>query len=202
MPVHYEPGYAYPLLVWLHDCELNEDCLPQLMPHVSLRNFVAVAPRGTIAERLGFSWGQDIVSIEAAEAVVGNAIERVVDRFNINTRRILLAGQGPGGTMALRIAMRNPLRFAAVASLAGALPTGHRPLARINEFRKLPIMLTSGRESDSYNQLAACDDLRLLHSAGCHVAMRQYPDDQLSDDMLGDLNRWLMDVVCGSKQTK
>ncbi len=199
MPVHYEPGYAYPLLVWLHDCELNEDCLPQLMPHVSLRNFVAVAPRGTVTQSRGYSWRQELAAIEAAEAAVDDAIERAGDRFNINSDRILLAGHGSGGTMALRLAMQDPGRFAGVASIAGRLPKSYHPLANINQFRKLPVMIASGLESLNYDQWAACDDLRLLHSAGCQVAIRQYPDDDLTDTMLGDLNRWLMEIVCGSK---
>jgi hypothetical protein len=42
--------------------------------------------------------------------------------------------------------------------------------------------------------------LRLLHSAGCTVALRQYPGcDEVTTDMLADMDRWLMDLVCGSR---
>jgi hypothetical protein len=47
-----------------------------------------------------------------------------------------------------------------------------------------------------------CSDLRLLHSAGCTVALRQYPgDDELTTSMLSDLDRWLMESVCGSSDS-
>lgn len=44
-PLHYEPNYGYPLLVWLHGPRDDERQLTRIMPLVSLRNYVAVAPR-------------------------------------------------------------------------------------------------------------------------------------------------------------
>ena len=46
-PLHYEAGYAYPLIVWLHGWGDDETQLKRVMPLVSMQNFVAVAPRGT-----------------------------------------------------------------------------------------------------------------------------------------------------------
>src|SRR5215475_6844861 len=47
-PLHYEANYAYPLLIWLHGGGDSEHQLRRVMPHISLRNYVAVAPRGTL----------------------------------------------------------------------------------------------------------------------------------------------------------
>ena len=44
VPLHYEPNYAYPLVVWLHGPGDGHRQLKQVMPHISLRNYVAVAP--------------------------------------------------------------------------------------------------------------------------------------------------------------
>src|SRR3954449_13229207 len=46
-PIHYEKRYAYPLLVWLHGDAGSERELRQVIPQVSMRNYVAVAPRGS-----------------------------------------------------------------------------------------------------------------------------------------------------------
>ena len=204
MPMHYEQGYAYPLLVWLHGGELDEDSLPELMPYISVRNYVAVAPRGTCESDSGhgFTWCQDNDSIADAEEAVDDAIDRAREQFNIHSDRILIAGYGVGGTMALRIAMRRPRDFAAAASLAGPLPRNHAPIRSLDALRDLPMLIASGRESAHYDQRAACDDLRLLHSAGCQLSIRQYPDDELRDTMLGDMNNWMMDIVCGQKVAK
>src|SRR5687768_1842405 len=72
-PLHYERRYAYPLLVWLHDDGGNERELRQLMPHVSVRNYVAASARGTMrAEKSGraFAW-------EQSPAAIGESAERV-----------------------------------------------------------------------------------------------------------------------------
>ena len=47
-PLHYERNYAYPLLIWLHGKGGNEHHLRQVMPKISMRNYAAVAPRGTL----------------------------------------------------------------------------------------------------------------------------------------------------------
>jgi phospholipase/carboxylesterase len=48
-PIHYESNYAYPLIVWLHGANDDERQLKRIMPFISLRNYVAVSPRGTVA---------------------------------------------------------------------------------------------------------------------------------------------------------
>lgn len=50
-PMRYEPGYAYPLVIWLHGALGDERQLRQVMPKISMQNFVAVAPRGTCSVR-------------------------------------------------------------------------------------------------------------------------------------------------------
>ena len=42
-PIHYEPGYAYPLVVWLHGEGSSERELRQVMPRVSVTASVTPA---------------------------------------------------------------------------------------------------------------------------------------------------------------
>jgi phospholipase/carboxylesterase len=200
-PIHYERGYSYPLLVWLHGAGGNERQLLQLMPLISVRNHVAVAPRGTVVggeEEFCFAWSQSREHIESAERRVFDAIDEATRRFSVHSRRIFVAGYGCGGTMAVRLAWKHPQRFAGAATLGGALPQGMCPLARVNELRRLPLLISAGRDARGYHQQRLCDDLRLLHSAGFCVAVRQYPcGDELCTVMLSDLDRWVMEIVCG-----
>lgn len=202
-PMGFEQAYAYPLLVWLHGEGANEQSLPDVMRHVSPRNFVAVAPRG-VSLRDGVdggrcTWRQSPEGIDAAEEAVAEAIEAMRSRFSLNPNRVFIAGVGAGGTMAMRVALRQPGWFAGAATLDGPLPTGGRLLCRVDESRRLPLMLSASRESPSYPESRVCRDLTLLHSAGAKVAVRQYPgDDDLTTVMLGDLNRWAMEIVCGA----
>src|SRR5690349_17523603 len=143
-PLHYEPRYAYPLLVWLHEDGGNERELRQLMPHVSVRNYVAVSARGVAGVKgsdRAFCWEQS-------------------------------AGNGRGGTMALRVALQFPELFAGAVSLGGALPVGDSPLGRVKQARQLPLLLATCRESQAYPPAKVADDLRLLHAAGFSLALR------------------------------
>ena len=201
-PLHYEPGYAYPLLVWLHDDGGNERELRQLMPHVSVRKYVAAAPRGaTHAERTGrsFGWEQTPAGIGEAAEQVRECIDVAQQRFTVHARRVFIAGTGAGGTMALRLSLQFPEGFAGAASMAGALPRGHMPLCRVKDARTMPLLLASCRESQVYGPARVADDLRLLHAAGFSLSLRQYPgEDDLTTVMLADMDRWIMERVCPS----
>lgn len=198
-PIHYEPGYAYPLVVWLHGRSDNERQLGRVMPLVSMRNYVAVGPRGTTPDRArrgAFRWRQTPDDIELAEARVQDCVEIAENRFHIHAERVFLAGFGCGGTMAVRVAWNNPSRFAGVATIGGPLPAQNRPLRHVNATRRIPCFLAASRRSCAYPESAVCDDLRLLHAVGCTVDLRQYPcGDELTTNMLADLDRWMMDVI-------
>jgi phospholipase/carboxylesterase len=199
-PIHYEERYAYPLLVWLHGNSSSEQELRQIMPLVSMRNYVAIAPRGASASkrnRGSYGWRQTPDTIEAAESRIADCIAVAKDRFNIHEKRIFLVGRETGATMAMRVAWNDPGRYAGVGAFNGPLPSKLSPLRRVNELRNLPCLLTTSQESTAYPQTSVCSDLRLLHSAGCKVTLRHYPGpDDLTDIMLSDLNNWLMELVC------
>jgi phospholipase/carboxylesterase len=202
--VGYEKNYAYPLVVWLHGSASNEHELRQVMPLVSMRNFVGVAPRGTWTDpryRARYGWRQATESIESAESRIASCVAAAERRFNIHPQRIYLVGHGSGGTMALRVAWNDPHRYAGVVALNGPLPTRLAPLRRVNEARHVPCFLASSRDSRAYPDRRVCADLRLLHSAGCTVALRIYPGgDGLTTTMLSDVNCWLMELVCSTSQ--
>lgn len=192
-PVHYEPGYAYPLVVWLHGAEQSERDLASVMAHVSTRNYVAVAPAS--ADR---PWVDDAEGIADTERRVFEAIDAGADRFNVHQQRVFLAGSGCGGTAALRLALAYPDAFAGAASFDGPTPRGNTPFRRLNAVRGLPLMLATGSESRRYAEADVCHDLRLLYSAGCTLNLRQEPGDgELTTGMLAELDRWMMAIVCG-----
>ncbi len=197
-PLHYEPKYAYPLLVWLHGPGHNDERqLVRIMPLISMRNYAAAAPRGFgRPDSQALDWPQDPASIEAATHRVFGCMGAARERFHIAGRRVFLGGFDSGGTMALRIALNQPEYFAGVLSLGGALPRGHQPFGRLVAARRLPVFLALGRDSEVYGPDKACDDLRLLHTAGVSVTLRQYPcGHELSSPMLRDIDRWIMEQI-------
>ena len=204
VPINYESGYSYPLVVWLHGPESFETEVQEAMPLVSERNYVAVAPRGTHRSRLvagTYCWGG--VHEDAGDAAqrVDDCIKQAQSQFNIHPERIFIAGRSNGGTLALRLAMEYPELCAGAISLGGRLPQGSRPLKRINECRKIPLML-SVSPGDSLPMEQVLSDLRLLHSAGFPLALRLYPEgDELTTVMLADMNCWIMEQFCPQSVT-
>jgi phospholipase/carboxylesterase len=202
VPMHYAPGYAYPLLVWLHGCGGDERQLQRIMLMVSMRNHVAVAPRGIAmpeqqtAGRECYGWMQTDEQIQQAEQRVFDTIELASRKYHVAANRVFLAGYDAGGTMAMRIAMNHPSRFAGVLSLCGAFPVGRTPFANLVAARQMPMFLATGRGSREYPAAQVCDDLRLFHTAGLSITLRQYPcGHELLPQMLADVDRWIIEQI-------
>lgn len=204
VPLHYERKYAYPLLIWLHGPGENEDQLKQVIPDISVRNYVAVAPRGPStanedASTGGYRWRQTSDDILLAEQRVFGCLESVKRRLHINPTRVFLAGFSSGGSMALRLALSHPCHFAGVISLVGTLPSGKPLLRSLDNARRLSVLLSSACEGLRYSAKRVTHDLRLLHAAGIPVTLRQYPcGDKLNRSMLADVNCWIMEQVHAS----
>ena len=191
LPQGYEAGYRYPLLVWLTDRVAEgrrRFDLGRAMTRVSLRNFVAVQP---LSGQAG-----DV------ERGVWRAIDRAVREASVHPERIYLVGERAAGTEAFRIGCRHPRSFAGVVSLGGGFPLGESVFAGLADVRSLPMLLCCSRTPDRTSGLddASIDrTLRLLHAAGASLAMRIYPGRRtLPRSILGDVNRWIMDDVCGT----
>lgn len=212
-PIHYEPLYAYPLIIWLHSPGRDESQLFDVMPHLSLRNYVAAAPRGLTAAESGceksfvsqnkkrkicptYDWPNTQTAIQEAEERVFETIARSRLDNNIAAKKIFLAGAGLGGTMALRLGTKYPDRFAGVLSFDGAFPKGDRPLRHWEQIRSLPIFMTVGTGNRTFSPAAASRQLRLFHTAGMSVSIRQYGAlGELLQPMFQDANRWIMERV-------
>jgi phospholipase/carboxylesterase len=200
-PHHYEPGYAYPLLVWLHGPGDDERQMRRIMPHVSLRNYVGVGPRGCCPPEFGepgFGWQQSEDAICRAERRVFEAIETACQRYHVAEDRVFLAGFQCGGTMALRVGLRHPESFAGVLSIGGVFPRNLAPLTHLQAIQRLPLFIAQGRESRLYPPDVTCEELRLFHSAALRVMVRQYPcGDELTTQMLHDMDLWMMERING-----
>ncbi|MDX1945694.1 MAG: hypothetical protein SFU86_09800 [Pirellulaceae bacterium] len=197
-PLHYEENYAYPLLIWLHNDGGNERQLPQVMPLISSRNYVGLSIRGTEGDSRHAAWSQSATGIVAAQQRLAEGIAKARERFNVNPDRVFLAGYEAGGTMAVRLALRDPAGFAGAISINGPFPEGQMPLARLSQARKFPMLVAHCRDSRVYTIDRICQELQLFHTAGLSVALRQYPcPDELTTQMLDDVDRWLMQHITG-----
>jgi phospholipase/carboxylesterase len=207
--LHYERNYSYPLLVWLHGPDNNELQLKQIMPLVSLRNYVGASPRGPVLSKLDdgskiqFCWSQDEASVQLAEERLWECIDGARQRFNIAPGRLFIAGLQCGGTMALRLALRHAGQFAGALSFGGPFPSGRALLAPLPVVRQMPMFFVTTSQSVRYPQEKVCQHLRLFHSAGMSVTIRQYPgEDGLTKPMLSDMDRWIMERITKARSSE
>lgn len=198
-PERYEAGYDYPLFVWLHSCHSSEGELENVMPVLSMQNYVGCAPRGPIPseQRCGrFVWGKSSTAAAVAEEIVFSSIQSASEQFSIDAKKVFLGGFGSGASMALRLALRYSEQFAGVVAICGKFPNENQSLVRLQQARNLPILWLYGENSETCNINDICQTLPLLHSASLTVDIRQYPcRDELLTNMLSDTNAWLMEQV-------
>jgi phospholipase/carboxylesterase len=210
-PMHYEPNYAYPLLVWLHHSGEDERQIMRIMPIVSMRNYVAVAPRGLLLdeplppptvnlnvsailhrpkEHYGWTEADSLIEIEQR---IFDCIVVAQERCNIAPNRIFIGGFGTGGTAALRLAMLYPEHFAGAASFGGKIPTGSRILPSWQSLQPSSVFLGVDKTAPEHT----CQMMELFYTAGMTADIHEYPDtEHLTSAMLQDLNRWMMSIVC------
>ena len=72
----------------------------------------------------------------------------------------------------------------------------------MSEAREVPVFLACGRDSQRYPTAIVCDNLKLMHSAGINLTLRQYPGGhEVAPGMLTDMDRWIMEIVTGTTAT-
>jgi phospholipase/carboxylesterase len=188
VPADYQPKYAYPLVVVLHDAGADEEAAARLAPRLSRRNYVAVCPRGSVplppaaTGRRGYAWADPAADARYVLALIAHA-ERT---YHVHPGRVYLIGVGAGAALAHRLAAA--AGASGVAVLNGPPPT-RRPAAGVRVF------VGHGANNPVVPVAAARRAARAAASAGADVRFRAYPAAGLHDDMLRDLNRWVMDAV-------
>lgn len=189
LPSHYEPGYQYPLIVWLQSSA--GDDLSRWMPAISDRNYIAIAAAGPQRLRAlsgQSAWPVDRTAVPTAIACIDAAVESATGMFPIHPDRIFIAGEGDAAALALTAGLVHPQRFAG----AVAIDPGPAPLMfLLREFRRLQgrracLALRSTRPSRSAEEL-----YDLLVTAGVAVAPLG------PEDLPRQLDAWLLRTACG-----
>jgi phospholipase/carboxylesterase len=199
LPTGYEPRYPYPLLVFFHGQGGNEEQILRLAPRLSRRNFICIALRGLqrlecrADGRWGYGWGADDATDSLVEDYVLRAVEHTRRSYHVHSERIYLAGFREGATLAYRLGLLFPERFAGLLSLNGAMARQGGPLLRLPEVRRLRVFIGHGIANAVVPLSLARKDFRLLYTAGLSVEMHTYPaTHRLHSDMFRDINRWVI----------
>lgn len=201
LPTGYEPKYAYPLVVLLHGHGGNEEQVMRWAPRLSRRNYICLGLRGTqrLGQRAdgrpGYTWGTDGQCDTLTEDYIFRAIQQARRSYHVHSERIYLTGICEGSTIAYRMGLSYPERFAGVVSLNGSLPPRGSLFLRLPEVRQLRAFIGHGIANPVVPFSQARSDFRLLYTAGMDVHLHSYPaTHRLHANMLRDINRWIMDL--------
>jgi len=229
VPTSYEPNYKYPLVVGLHGRGGDEMQAARWLQRVSDRNFLGFCPRGLVPlQRRGqYGWGspasdqkttgpswktlssaekfRQLIQTEisdpvaAGEFAILDQIQRMQDELSVHPDRVFLFGVGEGASMAYRLALSFPDRFAGVISIQGWIPNDLRYLSRYHESRKLKFLVLHGAWDDSLPLEQTRRQVAEMKDAGLNVAFQTYPTDGLPvDPMFEAVNTWLMRQIHSS----
>jgi phospholipase/carboxylesterase len=201
LPCHYEPGYQYPLIVWLRSSMKDDADIARWMPAISERNFVAIEVTGPLAARFALgrsSWPSDRTALAAVETAVEAGISTAFDYFSINPERVFLAGAGEAGTLALTAGLVSRERFAgAVAIDPGQICL----MTLLREFRRLSgrRILIGGSDQHS-NDRGMVELVDLLTTAGVDVTTCEARGKERPLNVIGrKVNEWMMQIVYGQR---
>jgi phospholipase/carboxylesterase len=202
LPAGYEPNYPYPLVVFFHGQGGNEKQIVRLAPRLSRRNYICVGLRGPQSVirpengQVGYSWNLEGQPDAFAEEYVFRAVEQARRSYHVHSERIFLAGFCEGASLAYRLGLSYPDKFAGVISLNGQMPRGGRPLLHWPKVRDLRILIGHGIANPMIPLTSAKRDHKLLYVAGIKVHLRTYPTThRIHPDMLKDIDRWIMGAV-------
>jgi phospholipase/carboxylesterase len=201
VPTGYEPNYAYPLVVLLHNEGGNDEQMVRNATRISRRNCLCVTIRGpkVLPEknedgRPTYGWGQPGEFDAVVREYILAAITHVRRNYHIHSERIFLAGQHEGAEVAYRVGLQMPEKFGGLIALNGTLP---RPFALPTtidaNYQHLRILIAHGAANEAIPLEMARQDYLALYSAGTDVTLNTYPTTHKIDThMWRDMNRWIM----------
>jgi len=217
VPQHYESGYQYPLLVWLHSDHSSEYELDHVMHAMSLRNYVAVALRGNRTSSRSsqlYRWGTSLTEYALNEECIFHAIDEISGSMSIDTSKVFLGGFGKGATVAQWVGLRNPGQLAGVIACNGPFPSNKRALAQWKHSRSLPVLAMQSADSNRFGVDQVISMMKTAHCAGLNYRLMRFqsPSNQpvatssdpefegsLDAEMLKAANRFMMGIVTGSE---
>lgn len=197
LPEPFEPRYRYPVVIWLHQDESNEDELHTVMPQISDQNYIGLAFRGTSddgqAATGNFHWEASQAKREELLEEIRETIAEMSRFFRMDMDRVYLAGFDAGATVALELLLDAPELFAGAIALGGPIPSTKGYGCRFRELSNRKVLLGWGRKDRVLDTKTFREQANRLERTGLQVDSRFYDcGHELTPAMLKEIDHWLM----------
>ena len=206
----YEPAGEgpHPAIFAFHGWGASALDLLGLAPYIAEGRCMVLCPQGPIEVPIGptrgFGWYQirmgsapDSSEIEKAAATAEQFIDSALERYPINRRKLIVLGFSQGGSIAYRLAMTNPSRYAALVGLSTWFAPELKDLVKDRDsLQQLPTLVEHGRADDMIEIGRARTSVEHLRELRVPLTYREYDcGHEITADGLEDLNRFLQEKV-------
>jgi phospholipase/carboxylesterase len=191
------------LILLLHGIGSNEDDLFRLADQFPA-GFVVVSARApyTISAgkytwfELGFSNGERLINAEQAEKsrlVINTFISQLIDKYDLDSKRVFLGGFSQGGIMSYSVGLTFPKKLAGIFILSSRLLPEVKPLIKSKEeLQSLPIFIAHGKNDPVLPLAYAHDALAYLKALTNNITYTEYDMvHTVGDKELADLVNWI-----------
>ena len=200
-PEHYEPGYAYPLVIWLHPDSSSEHALHEIMPQISTRNYLGLSFRAPAinpkAPEKGYYWPDSHLFVKQFAEQIQQTIQEFSKVLNIHEQRIYLAGTGTGCSVATKLLLQTPDLFAGAALFKGRFGKTDFQNTTSDNLKNKRILLDHSLENATDEPVSASWVSRMWQSTGGQIQSVNEFNSELSQEaeQLAALNRWIMEGI-------
>ena len=187
VPEYYTPDRAWPLVMALHGGSGNgRNFLWSWLRDIRSFGAILVAPTAT-----GLTWA--LMGENTDTPNLMRILETVRDRYNVDSKRMLMTGLSDGGTFCWVSGLDRASPFTHLAPIAATFHPLMAEMADAERLRGLPIFLVHGRLDWMFPVQVARQTSNLLSAAGADVTYREI--DDLSHcyprEMNAEILRWI-----------
>jgi len=200
IPSSYEPGYAYPLIVWLAGPECSQHKSLSYVSQMSPQNYVGLALNDCLLPTAECSSGDSFVThLAGIENRIVSAVRTFRETVNVHADRVFMAGVGVGATAAMMVALHQAEWFAGGISFGGEFPSAARLLAHRRAVAGRRFWLTGANSRMKWPETGpVASTARELVALGADVTTHLDESEQpVSRDMLRTLDDWILTGILG-----
>lgn len=193
-----------PTVVALHGHGAHGMDLLGLAPYLAGGRVLMLCPQAEFEIGPGsYTWfnrppdGQRSVDeVERVTAALRTFIDKAVPRAGGDPSRMVVLGFSQGGTLAYRLGLGEPRRFAGIAALSTYFPDDLTAAIDRDHIADVPLLIQHGTEDPQIEVARARTSRDLLMTLGARPEYHEYPmRHEIAGPSLGDLGAWLTRVL-------